>query len=193
LASASPAAASGLSPETVALSWSRLGEDAILLAVSRNGERRPIETGRTKAGFATDVIIAAAERLTGTPVAGRELLIDYDNYYYPGRHQSGLDKPLPILRVDLADAGHTALYIDPVDGRVLAKIDASRRLYRWLYSAIHHWDFGVFRNESLWSGWMALWVSSGLALSATAVVLAWRRLRRSAPQRERRALATQKA
>ncbi|MBY6244209.1 hypothetical protein K3F48_24000, partial [Methylosinus sp. Sm6] len=76
---------------------------------------------------------------------------------------------------------------------LLAKIDASRRVYRWLYSAVHHWDFGLFRNQWLWNGWMALWVFFGLALSTTAVVLAWRRLRRSIPQRERRALAAQKA
>lgn len=194
LATATSANTPSLEPKTVALSWSRLADDAVLLAVSRDGERRPIETGRTKTAFGEDALTAAAARLAGeTPVSGRELLSDYDSYYYPNHHQSRIDKPLPVLRVDLADAGRTSLYIDPIDGRLLAKIDASRRVYRWLYSAVHHWDFGVFRNEWLWNGWMALWVSFGLALSTTAVVLAWRRLRRSVPQRERRALAAQKA
>jgi uncharacterized iron-regulated membrane protein len=193
-AGASPAAAATQAPEAVALSLSRLGDDAVLLAVARDGARRPLETGRAKAGFSDEALAAAAARLAGaTPIAGRELLIDYDSYYYPNHHQSRLDKPLPVLRVDLADAGRTSLYIDPVDGRLLAKLDTSRRLYRWLYSAVHHWDFGLFRNEWLWNGWIALWVSFGIALSATAVVLAWRRLRRSVPQRERRVLAAQKA
>ncbi|MBY6243090.1 PepSY domain-containing protein [Methylosinus sp. Sm6] len=194
MASATSAGVAALAPETVALSWSRIGDDAVLLAVSRDGERRALETGRTKAAFGEDALAAAAARLAGTaPISGRELLIDYDSYYYPNHHQSRIDKPLPVLRVDLADAGRSSLYIDPVDGRLLAKIDASRRVYRWLYSAVHHWDFGPFRDHWLWNGWMALWVFFGLALSTTAVVLAWRRLRRSIPQRERRALAAQKA
>jgi uncharacterized iron-regulated membrane protein len=194
MASATSAGLAALGPETVALFWSRIEDDAVLLAVSRDGERRPVETGRTKAAFGEDALLAAAARLAGaTRIAGRELLIDYDSYYYPNHHQSRIDKPLPVLRVDLADAGGASLYIDPVDGRLLAKIDASRRIYRWLYSAAHHWDFGPFRNQILWNGWMALWVFFGLALSTTAVVLAWRRLRRSIPQRERRALAAQKA
>jgi hypothetical protein len=194
MASATSAGVAALAPEMVALSWSRVGDAAVRLAVSREGERRPLETDPAKATFGEAVLAAAAARLAGTtPIAGRALLNDYDSYYYPNHHQTRIDKPLPVLRVDLADAGRTSLYIDPADGRLLAKIDTGRRAYRWLYSAVHHWDFGAFRNQWVWNGWMALWISFGLALSTTAVVLAWRRLRRSIPQRERRALAAQKA
>ncbi len=101
--------------------------------------------------------------------------------YFANHRQTALDKPLPVLRVDFADAERTSLYIDPADGRLLVKFDTSRRVYRWLYSAVHHWDFGWFRNHWLWWGWMGVWVSFGVALSASAVVLAWRRLRRSLP------------
>ena len=59
-----------------------------------------------------------------------------------------------------------------MDGRLLAKFDTSRRAYRWLYTAIHHWDFGVFQQR-----W--LWIVFGLTLGASAVVLGWRRLRRT--------------
>ena len=111
------------------------------------------------------------------------LLADYDFYYFANHRQTALDKPLPVLRVDFADAERTSLYIDPADGRLLAKFDTSRRVYRWLYSAVHHWDFGWFRNHWLWWGWMGVWISFGVALSASAVVLAWRRLRRSLPFR----------
>jgi hypothetical protein len=83
--------------------------------------------------------------------------------------------------VDLADAGQTSVYVGPTDGRLLAKFDSSRRAYRWLYSAVHHWDFGWFRERWLWNAWMASWISFGLALSASAVVLGWRRLRPTFP------------
>ncbi|QGM46634.1 PepSY domain-containing protein [Methylocystis heyeri] len=170
-----------LDPDVVELQWSRVGEEATLFAVSRDGARRALPISGTAGTFSEAALFAAAQRLAGeTRLAGHELLQVYDSYYYPGHRQAAADKPLPVLRVDLADAGNTSLYIDPVDGRLLAKFDDSRRAYRWLYSAVHHWDFGWFRQIWLWNAWMIVWVSFGLALAASAVVLGWRRLRRTA-------------
>jgi len=175
-----PSASLIVGPEVVETVWSRLGDDAVLLAVARDGARRPLNVEQAKAAFDQDALLAAAQRLAGdTKIAGRETLNEYDSYYYPNRRQTAADKPLPVLRVDLADAGRTSLYIDPEDGRLLAKFDTSRRAYRWLYSAVHHWDFGWFRERSLWNAWMASSIALGIALSASAVVLGWRRLRRT--------------
>jgi hypothetical protein len=180
VASWKPNAQLALDPNVVELQWSRLGEEATLFAVFRDGARRPLPiTGTTT--FSEASLLAAAQRLAGeTKLAGQELLQDYDSYYYLNHRQTAADKPLPVLRVDLADAGNSSLYIDPVDGRLLAKFDDSRRAYRWLYSAVHHWDFGWFHHIWLWNAWMIVWVSFGLALAASAVVLGWRRLRRTA-------------
>jgi hypothetical protein len=165
-------------PDVVEASWGRLGDGAVLLGVTRDGGRRALNVEGAKAGFQPDELLAAARRLAGeTQISDREALNAYDSYYYPSRRQSAVDKPLPVLRVDLADAGHTSLYIDPKDGRLLSKFDTSRRVYRWLYTAVHHWDFGWFENRWFWNGWMAIWIAFGIALSATALVLAWRRLR----------------
>ncbi len=175
-----PSAALATGSDVVEASWGRLGDDAVLLGVTRDGTRRALNVEGAKAGFEPDALLAAARRLAGeNKIAGLEELGAYDSYYYPNRRQSAVDKPLPVLRVDLADAGHTSLYIDPKDGRLLAKFDASRRAYRWLYTAVHHWDFGWFENRGIWNVWMASWIALGLALSATALVLAWRRLRRT--------------
>jgi hypothetical protein len=180
VASWKPDAQLSLDPEVVELQWSRIGEEATLFAVSRDGARRPLPIPGTAENFSEAALFAAAQRLAGeTRLAGHELLQDYDSYYYPNHRQTAADKPLPVLRVDLADAGRTSLYIDPADGRLLAKYDDSRRAYRWLYSAVHHWDFGWFRQLWLWNSWMVVWVSFGLALAASAVVLGWRRLRRT--------------
>jgi len=179
-----PAATTPLAPEAVELTWARLGEDTALIAVGKDGGRRALATPGALTSFDDTALIAAAQRLAGEkPVAGSARLDDYDSYYFPGHRQSVLDKPLPVLRIDLADAGKTSLYVDPADGRLLAKFDASRRVWRWVYSAVHHWDFGVFHTHALWIGWMAVWVSLGVVLAASAVVLAVRRLRRSLPQR----------
>ncbi|WP_431202376.1 PepSY domain-containing protein [Bradyrhizobium betae] len=68
--------------------------------------------------------------------------------------------------------------IDGADGRVLQRLDASRRAYRWVYSALHTFDFPVLLahpqlRDVLIVGLCAL----GLAFSVTGIVIGWRRLR----------------
>jgi uncharacterized iron-regulated membrane protein len=175
-----PDASLAIDANVVELGWGRLGNGAVLVAYGRDGARQALTSAQTQSRFDDEALLAAARRLGGgTNIASNELLSAYDSYYFPGHRQGLLDKPLPVLRVDLADAGRTSLYIDPLDGRLLARVDARRRAYRWLYSAIHNWDFGFFHHRIVWYGWMATWVGLGLALAASAVVLGWRRLRRT--------------
>lgn len=157
----------------VELTWRRLGDDTVQLAHTRDGRR----LAQAATGFTDAALLAAAQRLAGdTPVAAQTLLHEYDSYYYLRYHRDAADRPLPVLRVDLADAAATQLYIDPQDGRLLSKQDHSRRVFRWLYSALHHWDFGWLYQRPLWDAWMLTWVLLGLVLSVSAVVLGWRRL-----------------
>lgn len=175
-----PSASLEINSDVVEAAWSRLGDDAVLIAITRDGARRPLNVDQAKTGFDQNTLLAAAQRLGGdAKIGAHELLTDYDSYYYPNRRQTAADRPLPVLRVDFQDAGRTSLYIDPVDARLLAKFNSSRRAYRWLYSAVHHWDFGWFRQRWLWNAWMASWIAFGIVLSGSAVTLGWRRLRRT--------------
>ncbi|MBR0782985.1 PepSY domain-containing protein [Bradyrhizobium iriomotense] len=68
--------------------------------------------------------------------------------------------------------------IDSADGRVLQRLDASRRAYRWFYSALHTLDFPILMayprlRDALIVGLCAL----GLVFSITGIVIGWRRLR----------------
>jgi hypothetical protein len=68
--------------------------------------------------------------------------------------------------------------IDGADGRVLQRLDASRRAYRWFYGALHTLDFPVLMvhprlRDVLIVGLCAL----GLVFSVTGIVVGWRRLR----------------
>jgi len=70
--------------------------------------------------------------------------------------------------------------IDSADGAVLQRLDASRRGYRWFYSALHTLDFSVLMmhphlRDVLIVGLCAL----GLVFSITGIVIGWRRLRLS--------------
>lgn len=67
--------------------------------------------------------------------------------------------------------------IDAADGSVLQRLDASRRAYRWFYSALHTLDFPVLvahprLRDVLIVGLCAL----GLVFSVTGIVIGWRRL-----------------
>ena len=116
---------------------------------------------------------------TNTQVESQTLLNEYDSYYYPRHHQSLVEKPLPVLLVKMGDATGTLFYLDPQDGRLLAKLDRSRRVFRWLYSGLHHWDFGWLYQRPIWDIWMLIWVSFGLVLGASSLVVGWRRLKQT--------------
>ncbi|WP_051335314.1 PepSY domain-containing protein [Methylocapsa acidiphila] len=171
-----------LSPElresVVEIGWSHLGDQAQLLAYDRSGRRIALDV--SDVGLDKDALLAAAQRLAGEQaIAGQALLTNYDSYYYPNRRQGALDRPLPVMRIDLSDSAHTSLYIDPQDGRLVTKIDSSRRAYRWLYVALHHWDFGWLHQHAVWIVWITIWISLGLVLALSSVVIGWRRLRRT--------------
>lgn len=163
--------------DVVELVWRRLGDESVQLAHARDGRRLPQTSANAVASFSDASLLAAVHRIAGdTPIAAQTLVHEYDSYYYLRYHRDVADRPLPVLRVDLGDAVGTHLYIDPQDGRLLAKQDRSRRVYRWLYSALHHWDFGWLYQRPLWDAWMLTWVLLGLVLSVTAVVIGWKRL-----------------
>jgi hypothetical protein len=102
------------------------------------------------------------------------LLTSYDSYYYD---RSG-ELPLPVLRVRFDDARRTWLYVDPGRGLLLRREDRSSRLDRWLYRALHRWDFpGLYARRPLWDVVVILLLLGGLALGTTSVAPALRRLR----------------
>jgi hypothetical protein len=166
--------------EVVELAWRRLGEEAMLLANTRDGRRLPQTLNGSSRGFGEAAIREAVQRLAGeATVVSVEELNDYDSYYYPRHHQGLAEKPLPVLLAKLGDESGTLIYLDPQDGRLIGKFDRSRRVFRWLYSGLHHWDFGWLYYRPLWDIWMLVWISFGLVLGASSVVIGWRRLKKS--------------
>lgn len=167
-----------LPEDVVELSWHRLGDAAVLQAYDGAG-RRWAPRGDA-ARFSDQALAAAGQRLAGTAAAPTAVLQqEYDDYYYPRHNRGAGERPLPVLRVQFDDAGATRLYIDPADGRLLLKQDDSRRAFRWLFSALHHWDFGWLHARPMWDAWMIVCCLLGLAMAATGTVIGWRRLARS--------------
>lgn len=87
---------------------------------------------------------------------------------------------IPAAPVYRSRCGELWFDIDGADGRVLQRLDASRRAYRWFYGALHTLDFPIlmghpFLRDVLIVGFCAL----GLVFSITGIVIGWRRLRLS--------------
>ncbi|WP_249702440.1 PepSY domain-containing protein [Altererythrobacter sp. KTW20L] len=119
---------------------------------------------------------SAAGLVPGPSIAAVETLTKPDAYWYAVRGTV----PLPVLRVKFADEAATWVHIDPASGDLLSEADARRRTYRWLFDLFHRWDLNLLigtppaRDLLIW-----LMSLAGLISSATAVVVGWRRLRRS--------------
>jgi hypothetical protein len=97
-----------------------------------------------------------------------------DNDDYPAR---SIVPGAPVYR---SRCGDLWFDVDGANGGVLQRLDASRRAYRWLYSALHTLDFPALMahprlRDTLIVGLCGL----GLVFSATGVVIGWRRLRAS--------------
>jgi hypothetical protein len=95
-----------------------------------------------------------------------------DNDDYPAQSN------VPGAPVYRSRCGDLWFDIDGADGSVLQRLDASRRAYRWFYSALHTLDFPVLMahprlRDVLIIGLCAL----GLVFSVTGIVIGWRRLR----------------
>ena len=127
---------------------------------------------------------AVARKLLPYPVRSFEMVTAPDAYYYQRGDASmygGNERRLPALRVVFDDPGHTWVYLDAATGQVALSIDSTQRVGRWLFNFLHSWDLPALLSQA-WARIAVLIALSagGLLLSATAVVIAVRRLRRMA-------------
>jgi hypothetical protein len=83
------------------------------------------------------------------------------------------------VRVVFDDPHATWFHIDPVTGDVLERLDASRRAQRIVFNALHSLDFPILlAHRPAWDAVVVALSALGMALSVTAVVVAWRWVRR---------------
>lgn len=87
---------------------------------------------------------------------------------------------VPGASVYRSHCGELWFDIDGADGRVLQRLDASRRAYRWFYSALHTLDFPILLAHPFWRDVLIVGLCTlGLVFSITGIVIGWRRLRLS--------------
>lgn len=108
-------------------------------------------------------------------IASKGLLTEGDAYYYDDHDGR---RTYPVYRVMLEDPEQTRYYIDPVDGRLLQKTDRAGRWYRWLFQALHRWDFAPALNRRpLWDLVVLTLLLGVTAVSLTGLYLGYRRIK----------------
>ena len=77
------------------------------------------------------------------------------------------------------DEARTWFHISPVTGDIVGRIDGSRRSYRWLFNALHTFDFQLLLTyRPAWDIVVLVLSVLGIIVSASGVVVGWRYLRR---------------
>ena len=118
----------------------------------------------------TSAVLSAAIRslVAERAIARVDTLRAHDDYYRDAR-------PLPVVRVALADRDRTAYYVDPRSGAIAMKQVRRSRWERWLYTGLHDFDFAwLISRRPLWDAVVILLSLGGLALAVSGVVVGWR-------------------
>ncbi|AIY43938.1 Optional hypothetical component of the B12 transporter BtuN [Collimonas arenae] len=165
------------------ISWHLLDGLPYLVAKDSIGRTRIVSAADRPAlsSFPTQQLVAAASHLFPAAIGETELLRRYDAYYYSRDAHTMMGdatQRLPMLRVKFADPQQTWVHIDPYSGVILGQLDARQRLQRWLFSFLHSWDLPpMLASRPLWDIALIFFSVGGFVLSASGIVIAWRRCR----------------
>ena len=137
------------------------------LSLAADATQAP-EPGR--AFLQPDEVTAAVRRLAANclPAVAVNVIDDYP-----------VHSAMPNAPVYRSVCGDIWFHVDGASGAMLEKLDASRRAYRWAYGALHTLDFpSLIARPLLRTALIVTLCGLGFAFAVTAMVIAWRRLRR---------------
>jgi uncharacterized iron-regulated membrane protein len=148
----------------------------MMIVTSRDGTHRPLDvTSGELAELTPDRLWTAATKLLPRArITEQRILREYDAYWYAHHH----DRELPVLRAVFDDDAKTWFHMSPVTGDIVGRVDDSRRTYRWLFNALHSFDFQLLLTyRPAWD--IVVWLLSilGTVVSVSGVVIGWRYLR----------------
>ena len=111
----------------------------MMIAASRDGSLRPLDvtSGELSALPSDRLWTATAKLLPQAHVAERLTLKEYDAYWYAHHH----DRELPVLRRCSMTTRRRGFTSARLPARSWAVRTSSRRSYRWLFNALHSFDF----------------------------------------------------
>ncbi len=164
-----------MSPSAREVEWFAFNGDVYRrdrIAVDRQGLIRAGDAARDGAvGFLNAREIEALMRRLDLNCSTPSILPDNDDYSVRSKTPGA-----PVYRSRCR--GDIWFDIDSADAGVLQRLDPSRRVYRWLYSALHTLDFPVLlARPQLRDVVIVVLCALGLVFSITGIAIGWRRLR----------------
>ena len=160
----------GIATPVREIEWFTFAGEIVMRTIDHAGTQET-PSGIQRSQWLTEAQVAIVTRALG---AACTYVLMHDEDAYPARSAT---VNAPVYRVICGDIWY---HIDGVNGRVIEKLDTSRRAYRWAYQALHTLDFpGLAERKPLRTVIILLLCSGGLAFSLTGVVIGWRRLRRT--------------
>ncbi len=132
-------------------------------------------TGNTMQLRKADLEAAAPKLLADAKLIESQALEHEDAYWYSRRGE----RSVPVLRFKFDDADQTWVHVDPRTGKIVGWMRDSDRIHRWLFNALHSFDFRwLLDARPAWD--LLLWALSiaGLTISVSGVVIGWRHLKR---------------
>jgi uncharacterized iron-regulated membrane protein len=152
-----------------------LGGQPLMVLADRDGQQAVADPATGAAAPLSEArIFEAARQLMPQAAMAMRLRLEQHDVYWYSHHQQ---RPIPVLRVGFDDQAQTWFHIDPRTGEIQGRTDNSRRSYRWLFNALHSFDLPLLlAYRPAWD--MVVWLLSllGLTISASGVVIGWRRL-----------------
>ncbi|KWV53325.1 peptidase, partial [Bradyrhizobium macuxiense] len=144
-----------------------------LMVLDDNSGRRSLVDPATGAPISLsheEIIDAARHAVPDAAMMFSRQIDEPDAYWYTLHHE----REFPVLRVGFDDPVHTWLHISPITAEVLDRSDDGRRTYRWLFNALHSFDFPLLLRY-VPSRDIVVWLLSlvGTIISISGVVIGW--------------------
>ena len=162
-------------PGVLELEWRRVDGALYLSTLGRAG--RGLVDARTGASvemLPQAVLAHAVQALRPDAPLHLEMLHAADDYY-SSHHRAAA---FPVLRARFDSAQVPTFYVDPRQGQLVGYVDRDTRWDRWLFNGLHRLDFAILRTRPLWDAFVITLCVLGVLLSASGLVLGWRRLQR---------------
>lgn len=171
----------------VELQWRRIGGALFAVALDAHGDSRIISQGEggleVTRTLPESMLGKAVPALVDAPLRAFHVLHAPDGYFYPRASEAmngASVRRFPVALAEFADTDATRVYVDLATGDPLLILGRRERAGRWLFNFLHSWDLPpMLRTANTRLAGLLLLSMLGTALCVTALVIGWRRLRRT--------------
>jgi len=164
-----------ITPTTREVDWLRFAGQPLARLRQPDAEQVIVErSGQRRRQLGLDEIALAAAALRPATAYQAQWLNEPDSRYFSLRHQP---RSFPVARLDFADSERSVFYIDPQTGRIVSQANRHDSTHRWLYQALHRFDFAPLLARAWRRDALIIFLSlMGGALCLSGCVLGWRRV-----------------